>query len=107
VLDNFARACCARWKPRQAGDLPFELPRASIPPVMSGLKAAVIRCGEQHPVTGTVKVAVKVAPDGSVADASVKAAPDEALGACVAGVVRKASFAQSEQGGSFTYPFVF
>jgi TonB family protein len=67
----------------------------------------VIQCGETHGAKGQVKISVTVAPSGSVTDASVVSSPDEALGTCVANAVKKATFAQTENGGSFNYPFVF
>jgi len=38
---------------------------------------------------------------------AVETTPDAALGACVAAAVQKASFAKTQTGGSFSYPFVF
>ena len=63
--------------------------------------------GEQHTAKGTVKLAVSVNADGAVTSADVVASPDPELGKCVAGFVRKATFAKTVNGGSFSYPFVF
>ncbi len=70
-------------------------------------RAQVIRCGEQSAAKGTVSLAVVVKPDGVVQSVTVSATPDAALGECAAGVMRKATFAKTQSGGSFTYPFVF
>jgi outer membrane biosynthesis protein TonB len=48
-----------------------------------------------------------VSGGGSVSNVSVETTPDSALGACVAAAVQKASFAKTQNGGSFSYPFVF
>jgi hypothetical protein len=37
----------------------------------------------------------------------VSTSPDDGLGSCVAEVMKKAKFAKTPAGGSFTYPFVF
>ena len=87
--------------------MPYELERSGIPAVMSKVKAAVIRCGEQHPTSGIVKLSIDVGGDGKVKDITVSETPDPVLGECVATAARKATFAQSQEGGSFTYPFKF
>ena len=70
--------------------------------------AAVIRCGEQSPAAkGIVRLAMKVRSDGAVEEASVSEAPDPTLGECVASAVRKVTFAKTELGASFAYPFKF
>jgi TonB family protein len=71
------------------------------------MRPAISRCGEQHPAKGTVKIAVSVNPEGVVTSADVAEAPSPDLGSCVAGFVKKATFAKTANGGSFTYPFVF
>jgi hypothetical protein len=82
------------------------LDRASISAGIAKVKARVQACASQATTGGTVKVVVKVAPDGSVTSATPNAS-DVALGTCVADVVKSATFAASTQGGSFSYPFVF
>lgn len=108
VIDAYARPCCEQYRPRSKDAPPVELDKAMITAGMAKAKAAVIRCGEQSPTAkGIVRIAMKVAPDGSVTDASVAESPDATLGECVASAVRKVSFASTEQGGSFAYPFKF
>ena len=46
-------------------------------------------------------------PDTRGDNVSVSETPDAALGACAAGVMRKATFAKTQNGGTFTYPFAF
>jgi len=50
---------------------------------------------------------VKVAGSGAVSSVTVKESPDSALGSCVASAVQKATFAKTQNGGSFSYPFTF
>ncbi len=57
-------------------------------------------------VTGTVKLKVKVSPAGA-AQVTVTQTPDAAIGACVAEAVRSTQFAKTQNGGSFSFPFVF
>jgi hypothetical protein len=108
VIDAYARPCCEPFRPRKPGETPRELDRDMILAGMSKAKAAVIHCGEATPsAKGIVRLAMKVAADGSVVDASVAEAPDPTLGECVAAAVRKVTFAQTDQGGTFNYPFKF
>lgn len=114
ILDHYKLACCKAYKPieappaiRPASALPDQLDRQMVQQGLAPMKPAVIACGERFGVRGTVKLAVKVSPDGKVTSVSVTATPDEALGACAATAVGKASFGATENGGSFNYPFVF
>ncbi len=83
------------------------LDRTMISAGVAAIKTKISACGTATPVKGSVKVAVTVAPSGAVANVEVKAAPDGKLGACVGAEMKKAKFAATGQGGSFTYPFVF
>jgi hypothetical protein len=117
VLTKYDKPCCERFKPPpvekppvavvdpNAG--PVELDKTLIKVGVERYRAMVIRCGEQGGAKGTVSVSVTVKPDGNVQSATVAATPDPALGECVAGILRKATFAKTQNGGSFTYPFVF
>lgn len=121
VLNNYEGACCSKFKknkpgggnapsqPAKAGggDLPESLDRAMISDGVGKVKARVMTCGEKSPAKGQVKVSVKVSPDGRVASVSVKNTPDAGLGDCVAGAMQKATFAKTQTGGSFAYPFTF
>jgi len=51
--------------------------------------------------------ALLVVDEGHVTNVAVETTPDSALGACVAAAVQKASFSKTQNGGSFSYPFVF
>jgi molybdenum cofactor biosynthesis protein B len=117
MLSKYDRPCCERFRPPpvekppvvvvdpDAG--PVELDKTLIKVGVERFRAMVIRCGEQVAAKGTVSVAVVVKPDGNVQSVSVASTPDAALGDCVAGVMRKATFAKTQHGGSFTYPFAF
>lgn len=112
VLERYRQACCARWKPaaptaQVRGPLPTKIDRTIVMTAIAKVKPAVIKCGEVARVTGTVKLSVAVAPNGRVSTATVTLTPNAALGNCVAGVVRKATFSQTARGGTFSYPFIF
>lgn len=107
VIDNFSRPCCEVFRPRKAGELPYELDKGMITAGISKGKAAVIRCGEQSQAKGIVKIAMQVTGDGAVSSATVAESPDPALGECVATAVRNVSFAKTANGGTFTFPFKF
>ena len=54
-----------------------------------------------------MKVAVKVSGSGRVVSASATESPDPSLGSCVAAAVKLAKFPETDEGGSFNYPFAF
>ena len=112
VLEQYARACCARWKPAEGFKPNLSGQSESLDKVMvkegiEGVKPRVIACGEKYASKGTVKIVASVAPDGSVRATTVAEAPDPELGTCVARALRAATFAKTSKGGSFSYPFVF
>jgi molybdopterin adenylyltransferase len=107
VMEKYARPCCAHWKPADEPHADGGLDKPQIRAGVASVKPAVIACGEKTPVKGTVKLAVTVDPSGAVQEVNVVAAPDDALGSCVATAMRKARFAKTTKGGSFSYPFVF
>ncbi len=114
VLDRFQLPCCAKYKPKDepvevkpTSDLPEAIDRAMIVEGVGNVKPAVVRCGEIHNTKGTVKLHVTVSGGGKVENVSVTSTPDEAIGTCVATAIKKASFAKTQNGGSFGYPFVF
>jgi len=112
VLDRYARPCCERYKPADTGfdpkkTMPDRLDRTMVKEGIERMKPRVIACGDKTPTKGTVKLSITVGADGSVSDASVIEAPDAALGACVAGVLKRATFGKTINGATFVYPFVF
>ncbi len=120
VLNNYDGACCAKFKKKGGGggggaapsggghsDLPDALDRSMISSGIANVKARVSACGDKSSAKGKVKVHVKVGGDGRVSSVNVETSPDASLGACVAAAVQKASFAKTQSGGSFSYPFVF
>jgi TonB family protein len=86
--------------------LPEALDRAAIVAGVDPIKPAVRACGTGT-VTGTVRISVKVGPDGHPMQVKVVATPDAALGDCVAQAMQRARFNATKVGGSFTFPFVF
>lgn len=109
VLDNYESKCCAKFDKRtkRPSGLPFNIDRTMISEAIAGVKSRIMACGAKSSVKGVVKVHVKIAPDGSIASATLKQTPDPALGECVIEGVSRAKFAKTETGGSFSYPFVF
>ena len=116
VLTNYAGTCCAKFrspgapithKNPPADDLPDTLDRTSITKGIASVKARVAACAERSTAKGKVKVRVRVAASGNVSTMSVEATPDPALGACVAAALRQAVFPRTQNGGAFSYPFVF
>jgi TonB family protein len=109
---HYEPACCAQFKPAETAattesGLPETLDRAMVKTAIERMKPIVIQCGEKSGAKGTVKLAVTVSADGVVQDISVAESPDASLGECVASAIRKAKFAKTATGASFTYPFVF
>jgi len=114
VLHKYNKPCCEKYrpaesdiKPRTAGGLPTELDKAAVRSGIATVKPAVVACGEKSGEKGTVKIAMTVKPDGSVSEASVASSPSDALGSCVSTALKKAQFAKTVNGGTFTYPFEF
>ena len=119
VLNNYEGACCQKFRksggkaaPSPAaggakGDLPDALDRDLIREGVDKVKGRAQACGSSSSAHGQVKVSVRVGPDGHVAGVTVKSTPDDALGNCVAGAMQKATFARTQNGGSFSYPFTF
>jgi hypothetical protein len=81
--------------------------RAAIAAGIAAVKSKVALCGDKTKATGKVKMRIVVGADGRVTNVTVEETPEAALGACVAGVLQKATFKKTQSGGSFSYPFVF
>jgi len=120
VLNNNEGPCCAKFvkkgqRPaggntggaKPAGELPERLDRAMIADGIGKVRGQVMACGDRSSAKGTVKVSVKVGPDGRITEVSVKETPDPGLGNCVKNQVQKATFARTQGGGSFAYPYPF
>ncbi|MEO8844028.1 MAG: molybdopterin-binding protein [Kofleriaceae bacterium] len=113
VLEKYARACCARYKPADNGFKPTapgiaeSLDKVQVKTGIEGVKPRVIACGEKFATKGTVSIQMTVGPEGTVKSATVADAPAPELGTCVAQALRAASFAKTTKGLTFTYPFVF
>ncbi len=87
--------------------LPISLDRSMISRGIAAIKAKAVQCGINSEVHGRVKLNVQVGPSGDVVSVVVVESPDDELGACVAGAMRNATFSRTQNGGSFSYPFVF
>lgn len=83
------------------------LSRADISKTIALAKSTIRTCGDMSTASGTVKVNVKVRPDGKVGAVSTNQTYDAKVSGCVLDVVRKLIFPATDDGGAFTYPFVF
>lgn len=116
VLTNYEGACCTKYRSPRArisnpspptNQIPDTLDRTSISAGIASVKARVAACTDRSKAKGKVVVRVRVGANGHVTSLVVVATPDAALGACVAWAVQRAVFQPTQQGGAFSYPFVF
>ena len=85
---------------------PDAIDRKIIQNTIGTMKPSITACREKSEARGVVKVTVKVASEGTTT-VTVKQTPDDVLGTCVKGVLERAKFPATRNGGSFSYPFVF
>jgi serine/threonine protein kinase/outer membrane biosynthesis protein TonB len=110
VLTSYDGVCCAKFKKGGArsasskGDVPAEFDDAVINDGLAKVKANIARC--VHKVSGSVEVLVTVSPNGGVISVKVESTPDGDLGDCVEDVMKKATFARTRDGGSFSCTFM-
>jgi hypothetical protein len=90
------RDCCAPFR-----SLPHGLDRVMIAATVGAVKSRAMTCGTSSSGNELVRVVVDVTADGHVASASVLESPGEAIGACVADVLRATTFPTTATGGSF------
>ena len=109
LLADVPPACCAKYKNKGGGSsgAPKTLSRDAIKNAMTSIRQAVVQCGKDHPGAGTVKIKVTVAPSGTASHVHVIESPSIDLGVCVANLAHGAYYDASDEGGTFTYPFVF
>jgi molybdenum cofactor biosynthesis protein B len=113
VMSNYDRPCCARYKPTKTdfaprvGGVPETLDKTMVRAGIEPVKPRVVKCGETTKVSGTVRVSLSVSADGEVTNASLESSPDPTLGSCVVEAMKRAKFAKSVNGATFTYPFSF
>jgi TonB family protein len=122
LLADKPPACCSKYRgggggggggggdkkpPPSTAGLPEDLQKSHISTGIAKVRSRVEGCAAKSNAKGTVKVSVKVAGSGAVSSVTVKTSPDSALGSCVASAVKKATFAKTQNGGSFSYPFTF
>jgi hypothetical protein len=93
--------------PPATGAVPDSPTRADVTAGVTSVRAQISRCGDASPAKGKVRMKVRVGSDGRVESATVDAAPDAALGRCVANALLTARFPESRNGITFSYPFVF
>lgn len=107
LLADRPPACCSMYGNRHVVPAPTSLNASQVRTVVTRMRARFARCGEESDKHGTVRATVKVDADGKVTSVVIRDAPDDALAQCVAAVMRSARFPRSDQGVTFTYPFVF
>ena len=112
VMNDYAGACCVKYKPvttkpAERSELPDTLTSAMIQTGVSAIQGKAMACGGRSSAKGKVKVHVRVSAAGAVAGVSVETTPDAAISDCVAAVMQRATFAKTQKGGSFAYPFTF
>ncbi len=122
LLADKPPACCSRYgkgggggggggggskPPAPNPNLPEDLTKSDISAGVGKVRGRVDGCAAKSSAKGTVKVSVKVSPGGSVSSVTVKETPDPGLGSCVAAAMQKATFAKTQTGGTFSYPFKF
>lgn len=109
ILVGVAAAQPGTGKPAPPPVAPSKgLNRAQISEAMAKVKPQIAACGDRAPAaSGMLKLKIKVAPSGTVEIADALATPDKAIGECAVAIMKAATFAPTEAGGSFSYPFVF
>jgi hypothetical protein len=113
VVSGYAERCCEAFRPRHdttpdprpTANLPDALDRTALTEGIATIKAQA--CGGRSPAHGDVKVSIKVAPGGTVANVTIRSTPDDVLGACVTAAAQRGSFAKTKRGGTFSYLWRF
>ncbi len=113
---NGDAACCAKYKRsvgagapadnKPSASLPESPDRTAIQSAMSVVKMKFRGCAEKGSAKGTLKITVKIGPDGKVVSANVMQPLDPAIDACVLDAIKKIELPRSQNGISFTYPIV-
>jgi hypothetical protein len=108
VLDDYARPCCDQYRHAlpPADGAPLDLDRAMIVDGVKSVKARIAACASPT-VHGKVKARVRVAPSGAVSSVTILETPDPKLGSCVHDIMASILFKPTQNGGVFSYPFVF
>jgi hypothetical protein len=106
VLNSYEGECCAKFK-TVAQPLEHMPTRDQISKTMGDAKTQIAACS-QHAVTpGKVKIKVIVQRSGKVGAARTLDTFNEKVSNCVLDIVKTLRFPETEEGGSFTYPFSF
>ena len=108
------RACCgeaAVAKSEGAVDkvdpsLPKDLSRGDISEALGPISGRLNSCGTRSSVLGAVTFTLKISADGSVQSASA-ATGDETFRSCASAILKKATFAKTQQGTTIRYPVIF
>lgn len=108
VLDNYAGACCAKYKPGAprptTNGVPESVSREELHQALDELRRPVKRCATKEDMTGIIKVRFRVLPSGDVGDVTI-ADVEPALAACVTRAFKKHTFPASVNGVNASFPF--
>jgi outer membrane biosynthesis protein TonB len=102
---NYERECCTPFK-NALSEVPRALDQTMVAKAMSSIASAVDECAASG-AQGTVKIFIRVKPDGSASNVEVRESPDDTLGSCVSNAVRGAHFRPTIRGGAFTKSYTF
>jgi hypothetical protein len=83
------------------------LSRDDISKTIAAAKSRIAGCNPGSTASGKVIVNVKVRPDGKVGAISTKESYDSKVSGCVIDIVKTLVFPATQDGGTFSYPFVF
>jgi hypothetical protein len=92
-------------KPPAPGNLPEQLTRDAITAGLGTISVA--GCNGKSSARGEVHVSIAVSPEGRVAGVTIRAQPDDVLGACVSAAAARGTFARTQRGGTFKYVWRF
>ncbi len=88
--------------PRPPGD---RLTKTEIMKVMSRARSSVMACGQRNGFTGTIRVRLEIATDGTVSSAAVEGGDSGPVDDCIARVVRPLRFPKAPAPTKITFPF--
>jgi molybdenum cofactor biosynthesis protein B len=103
AANNYERECCTPFR-GEAGP-PDKLSRGMIAAAIEPIKPRAQQCADGTP--SYAKLRVTVGSDGRVTSTMILEASESGFGQCVMNAVREATFAKTQNGGTFTYPFSF
>lgn len=104
------KGCCGQSAKVEAPEptidtsLPEKLSRSEIAEGLRKYQGRLNTCGTKNELTGAVTLKLKIAADGSVTRVSAKT-DNEAFASCI-GILKSASFGETQQGTTVSYPII-